>query len=286
MKNYPLVLILISIFIYSCKQENSKITNKETTIAFEKVWETDSVFKTPESCIHDTKRNKIYVSNVNLNPRTKDYNGFISLLNTDGKIEKLKWIEGLSAPKGMGIFKDKLFVTDIDAIIEIDINTSKITNKFQIEGALMLNDISISEDGTIYVSAMDTNRIYTLKNGKINLFLDNIVKPNGLLLEKGKMMMASLGEGKFYEINLDTKKMHLIAEGIGKGDGVVKTSKNEYIVSDWRGEIFKIENGKPISLLRTIESDKQTADIGIITEKNIILIPTFFDNKVVAYQLK
>ena len=285
MKFLQIICSILSIVLYSCKNNETKINTEKQVIEFKKIWETDSVFKTPESCIYDVKRNKIYVSNVNLNPRKKDNNGFISLLNADGKIEKLKWIEGLSAPKGMGIFQDKLFVTDIDAIVEIDLNTSKIINRFLIESALMLNDISIAKDGTVYVSAMDTDKIYTLKNGKINLFLDNIIKPNGLLLEKGKMKMASLGEGNFYEIDINTKKIKLIAKGIGKGDGVVKTSKNEYIVSDWRGEIFIIENGKPRSLLRTIENNKQTADIGIIQGKDIILIPTFFDNKVVAYQL-
>jgi len=70
-----------------------------------KLWETNADFKLPESVIYDKENDILYVSNMQGDPFTKDKNGFISKVDVDGKIIKLKWIEGLNAPKGLTISK-------------------------------------------------------------------------------------------------------------------------------------------------------------------------------------
>src|SRR6056297_1211635 len=96
----------------------------------EKVWETSTEMKTPESVLYDSERDLIYVANINENPSEKDGNGFISVLNPDGSVKVFKWVENLSAPKGMAIFDGRLYVADIDQLVEIDIENSKILNKY------------------------------------------------------------------------------------------------------------------------------------------------------------
>jgi hypothetical protein len=44
-------------------------------------------------------------------------------------------------------------------------------------------------------------------------------------------------------------------------------------------------NGEKSSLLNTKDQGKNTADIWFIQEENLLLVPTFFDNRVVAYRL-
>lgn len=294
MKTQFLISIaLVTAVFFSCKQKQvsgkllavAEIVEKVKTPSFELVWEMDSIFKTTESCLYDAKRDVIYVSSVNDAPRTKDDNGFISTLSKDGKLIKLDWATGMSAPKGMGLFEDTLYVTDIDAIVEIDANTGKILNRYPLEGALMLNDLTVDSKGTVYFSAMDTNKIYTLKNGQIKLWKDNLNKPNGLLIEKDRLLVASLGEGTLKAYDLKTKEFIQLAEGLGKGDGVVQLTSDNYVVSDWRGEIFHIKEGVATSIYNTIDQNLQTADIGIIPNEDIILIPTFFGNGVKAYKL-
>jgi len=289
------ILVLSSLF--SCnsnkgnktnfKQESSlEVKKKAVNPKFELVWETDSIFKTTESCLYDSKRDIIYVSSVNNAPRTKDNNGFISTINKNGELIKLDWATGLSAPKGMGIFEDKLYVTDIDAVVEIDINTGVTLNRYQLDDALMLNDITIDNSGTVYFTAMDTNIIYTLKNGQIEYWLTNgLTKPNGLLIEEDRLIVASLGLGTLKAYDLKTKESIQLADNLGKGDGVVKLNSGKYVVSDWRGEIFYINEGTGVSLYNTIDKNLQTADIGIIQDDNIILIPTFFGDGVKAYRV-
>ena len=56
-----------------------------------------------------------------------------------------------------------------------------------------------------------------------------------------------------------------------------------------RDQIYFVEKnskGEPaIKILDTKAQKLNTADIGIIPKKNILLVPTFFGNKVVAYKI-
>ncbi|TNF40872.1 MAG: gluconolaconase, partial [Bacteroidetes bacterium] len=134
MKNLTLLLALIALI--SCNSAKKKETKQVTPANYkiELIWESDTLLRTPESVLIDRERNILYVSNVNLNPWEKDGNGFISKLDMDGKITELKWIEGLHGPKGMGISGSSLFIADIDALVEANIETGEIVNKIALEG--------------------------------------------------------------------------------------------------------------------------------------------------------
>ena len=56
-----------------------------------KLWESKADFKLPESVVFDKENNILYVSNMQDDPFSKDGNGFISKVDLDGKIVKLKW---------------------------------------------------------------------------------------------------------------------------------------------------------------------------------------------------
>ena len=112
----PLLIIAILVSSYvSLAQSDSSSSIKAV-----KKWESNEVFHIPESVFFDTEHNVLYVSNIDGSPVVKDENGFISKVTTEGKVIELRWITGLNAPKGMGKFKGKLYVSDIDQLVEID----------------------------------------------------------------------------------------------------------------------------------------------------------------------
>src|SRR5215467_921955 len=109
-----------------------------------KLWETDTVLKVPESVLFDGANKVLYVSNIDgTDPWGKDGKGSIGKVGTDGKIIKVDWVTGLSAPKGMGIYKGKLYAADIDEIVEIDIAKASISKRIPVQNAQGLNDITI-----------------------------------------------------------------------------------------------------------------------------------------------
>jgi len=259
---------------------------KLPAVTVTQVWATDTIFKTPESVLFDKARNVIYVSNVNGMPTDKDKNGFISKLGTDGKIVTLEWVKGLNAPKGLGIFGNKLYVTDINNLVEIDIEKGKIVKTYPVPGAIFLNDVSIDTAGVVYFSDSETSKIHTLTNGKVATWLDkDLTKPNGLLVEKNRILLASYGSMDFKSIDPATKAITPIAAEIGAGDGIAYFGKEgHYIVSDWNGTVFLIEPNGNKNLVLDTKADKiNSADVDFIPETNTLLVPTFFKNKVVAY---
>ncbi len=159
-----------------------------------KQWELEGL-KNPESALPDTKAGIIYVSNVNGTPTDKDGNGFISKVSPEGKIVTAEWVTGLDAPKGLILSGTKLYVSDIDKLVEIDTATGKITAKFEAPGAKFLNDTAVDKDGNIYVSDMATNVIWRLSGGKFEKWLESaaLKNPNGLYVEGDTLIVAAWG---------------------------------------------------------------------------------------------
>lgn len=308
MKNkffYFLAIVAVFALATSCgadKKETTE-TNMDTTqvvvdttppkpaAELVKLWETDTTLITCESVLYNPTANVLYVANIIGDPTKKDGKGSISKLGTDGKIEALDWVSGLNAPKGMGIIGNKLYVTDITDIVEIDIEKGKVSKKYPVKGSEFLNDITTDPTtGTVYFTDMKKNKIHTLdsKTGKIAELIgaDSLGSPNGLFfVDANTLMLATNGDSKFKKIDLTTKQISVVTEGIDAGDGVEKVSDTAFLVSSWTGEIFYINNGEKLKLLDTQEDKINSADIGYIPASKTVLVPTFFKNKVVAYQL-
>jgi len=250
------------------------------------IWETKKILKVPESVYYRTKNNMIYVSNINGKASAKDGNGFISLLNENGKIIKLKWATGLNAPKGMAIKGNLLFVSDIDRLAEIDLNNGKIIRFVNFPGAKFLNDVVVGPDGKIYVTDTGLGAVFILQSGKLQVWKkDPLLKgANGLATWKDILLIGA--NGHLLEGNPKTGKLYVIARVPRGIDGLVPLGKGRYIVSDWYGEIRLIyQQGEQRVLSNTTKEHINAADLGFIRSKKIILIPTFYDNRVIAKKI-
>ncbi|NMH87348.1 NHL repeat-containing protein [Flavivirga algicola] len=297
MKNNILAAILIILLLgVSCKEKSKtkKVDNHQAKEVSKKipsldlVWQTDSLLTTCEAVLYDKKLDVIYVANINNAPWEKDNNGFISIIDTKGNILELKWVEGLSGPKGMGVFNGKLYVNDIDRIVEIDIKSQKIINSYSVEGKPQLNDITISPEGIVYASGSNSNSIYVLENKTINILkMDKDGRLNGLLHQKEALFFADSGSQCFGIYDFKTNSSKILTEGVGHGDGVVRLKNGNFIVSNWKGQIFYLDatNWGKTLLLDTRENGIYAADIDYIPETQMLLVPTFFHNRVMSYKL-
>jgi len=249
-----------------------------------KLWETDTLLRTPESVLVDTKGKRLFVSNIDGAPADKDGKGFISILSLDGKPINLEWIKGLNAPKGMGIYKNKLYVADLTEIVEIDINKGKILQKIPVEGSVFLNDISIDNKGTVFVSDTRGFNIYQYDHERVSVTMRNLKRPNGLLINEQDLLI--LDNGSLLALNLNGQLVQLMEGMDPSTDGVEKVKNNEYIVSAWEGVIYYVNAFKSKEILLDSRKEKKnTADIGYDAKNRILYVPTFYGNKLVAYKL-
>ena len=250
-----------------------------------KIWETDSSLKVPESVLFDGKGQVLYVANIEGNAAAKDGKGSIGKVGLDGKILQQEWVSGLHAPKGMALYKNNLYVADVDAVVVIDTKTGTINRRIPVPGAVFLNDLSIDKKGVIYVSDSRAAKVHRIKNDVATLFLENLKNPNGVLVQGKNLYVLNSGE----VLKADAKgNLQKVAEGLeSRTDGIENIKGKDFIVSCWSGVVYYVNaDGSSEQLLDTREQKINSADIGYDRKNRIVYVPTFFKNSVVAYQLK
>jgi hypothetical protein len=265
-----------------------------------KVWETPKVFLTSESVLYDPKRQILYVSNFDsrfkknaTNP--EDFTGYISKVKLNGEIENLKWITGLHAPAGLNIYQDKLYTVERTNLVEIDIESGKILKRYPIPGCDFPNDIAVDSTGNIYISDTSPSshidsRIYKFKNGKFEVWLnsDEIIRANGLFMHENHLIVGNSGDGCLKSVDPVNKKITKIAcLGARILDGIRVDNQGNFLISHWEGQTYLVSPaGQVVEILDTMPAKVNSADFEFIKEKNLLLIPTFTDNRVMAYRLE
>ncbi|HET9744117.1 MAG TPA: ATP-binding protein [Chitinophagaceae bacterium] len=248
----------------------------------EKIWETDSVIATPESVL--PVKDILYISLIDGAGWTMDGKGGVGKLTPDGKIIDTAWITGLSAPKGMGIVGNRLYVADMTEVIVIDMEKGKIEKKIKIDSAKGLNDITVTDKGVIYVSDTRGNRIWRLQNDMAELYLDSVTNVNGLKAIGDDLY---IGWDKTLVKANSQKQISKIAEVLQQIDGIEPVGNGDFILTAWMGYIWYARaDGRVETLLETHQLKKNTADIGYDQQKRIVYVPTFNGKSVVAYRLK
>ncbi|MFN8343922.1 MAG: gluconolaconase [Spirosomataceae bacterium] len=278
---------ITSALIIGCLSAAHAQDNAPVSLA--QLWKSDTLLRTPESVQYDPQRQLLYVANINkVNVENPDGDGFISILNTDGKISNLKWARGLNDPKGMGILGNSLFVADLKDLVEIDMKTGNIIKRHPALNAVMLNDVSVSPRGEVFVSDSRGHKLYRYTDGKMELYLDdpNLQGPNGVFAEKDYMIVASAGTGNLWKLDYTTKKYTSWAMTNKTADGILRYG-NDYLISCWHGEVYYVKpDGKVWKLIDSKDPQTNTADFGYIPNQKMVLIPNFYKNTVTAYQIK
>ena len=248
----------------------------------EKLWETDSVIAIPESVLPVNEM--LYVALIDGGSWVADGKGGIGKLTRDGKIIDTSWITGLNAPKGMGIFKERLYVADMSEVVVIDIKKNKVERKIAIDSAKGLNDITITSEGIVYVSDSKTTKIWRIENDKPALYLDSMKGVNGLKAIGDELY---IGSGKLF-LKADAKKQITKIAEVPQGiDGIEPVGNGDFLLTAWAGYIWYVSaDGKVETLLETYQQKKNTADLGYDQQKQILYVPTFNAKTVVAYSLK
>ena len=271
--NFFTLIFMISVLCLKAQQHS-----------LEKLWQTDTVVAIPESVLPDTKKGVLFISLIDGGGWDADGKGGVGKLGIGGNDYNPTWITGLNAPKGMGRHGKRLYVADISEVVVINIKKGRIEKKIPIDSAKGLNDITVSEDGIVYVSDSRTSKIWRIEKDIPSLYLENMAGVNGLKAINNDLIIAS---GKSF-IKADAqKKITKIVELPQGGDGIEPIGNGDFIVTAWSGYIFYVySDGRFETLLESHPEKMNTADLGYDPKKRILYIPTFNAKKIVAYSLK
>ncbi|WP_017257987.1 SMP-30/gluconolactonase/LRE family protein [Pedobacter arcticus] len=266
--------ILFLLFALSFSQVNAQLK-------LTKIWETKDL-ATPESVL--PLGDLLYVSLIDGDGAKADGVGGIAILKEDGTVLNKEWITGLNAPKGLGYFKGKIYVADLNEVVKIDIKSANVEAKIPINEAIFLNDIAINSKGEVFVSDTRLGKIYRIVNNKAELFLADVKNANGLKFINDQLYVLS--GPNLVKIGKN-QNQQIISSGLAAGgDGLEPYKKDEFIATCWVGLIYHIKADGTFDMLLDSRAEKiNTADIGLNAKKNILYVPTFLKNSVVAYKI-
>lgn len=270
------------------------VTNPVIADNLAPLWKIDG-FDQPESVVANPAEKAIYISNINGQPTELNGKGYISKVSIDGRVLNKHWLDHLDAPKGMAVFGDNLYIADMQQVHQVSISQARIIKQFQVDQAKMLNDITIADNGTVYISDLLGGSIYRISNNEITPWFNHkdLPHPNGLLWQKDTLLVASWGlgmndnfttktAGSIYALNINSPELTVVngSEKLGNLDGLVR-QKGILYASDWiSGELFKLKNAKSHKILNL---NPGLADIGL--SGSTLFTPLMLDGQVAAWKL-
>ncbi len=248
----------------------------------------------PESAYVDD--DIIYLSQIVGDGGAMDGVGYVSKVSLDGEMIDPHWVGGLNAPKGIRGTQGMLYVSDIDAIVEIN-QESGASRRIPVEGATFLNDVATSPDGLIYVTDMFNSRILGLDTHGHAEYIGagaNFECANGLLVHDDHLIvggwdvsgeLTETGIGHLYSLDLATMNKTLITdEPAGNLDGIEIDGDGGYIVTDWKaGKVLHISGEGEVKVL--MELTQGSADHAYLPDRHLLILPRMMDNTLVAYDI-
>tara|TARA_B100000929_G_C15500901_1_gene417393 strand:+ start:1021 stop:1878 length:858 start_codon:yes stop_codon:yes gene_type:complete len=246
----------------------------------------------PESIVYDETRDNLYVSVM---ADKEEGDGSIAIVSPEGQIKNAEFVTGLNNPKGIALYENKLYVSDVTFLYEIDLDSGKILNKYTGENARSLNDVALDQEGNVYVSDMGNSSIYKLDsegNFKEWLSTSELQTPNGLLFDEADLYIAGWASdatkdsenpmGGFMKIANSSDTIEKLTEELGNLDGIQKYDDDSFLVSDWNsGNIYRISKAGEVKPILKVE--KSVGDILYVPQKNMLALPMNFQNKLMIY---
>ena len=255
----------------------------------EKLWETGAEFKVPESAAWDPKRGVYYVSNYDgYNPSRGEGRQAISRVSADGSTIDEDWVAGLRNPVGIKVWGDRLWVAERTGLAVIDIEAGTILERHEVEPGFP-NDVTLDEEGRVYLSDSRRGVVYRFADGEFEEWLSGfeVRSPNGLHVMGNELFIGVNGDHCVKAADLETGELRTVANlGPGIIDGIGDDGNGNLVVSHWQGRVFRIApDGGVTKLLDTSVPVTQSADIAVVPETGMLLVPTFLGDRLAAYRI-
>ncbi len=211
-------------------------------------------------------------------------NGFLSLLDKEGQLLDQAVVDGLDAPLGMALSGKRLYVVDNNRLLvfrwpgyhriqSIDLDTS------------VANDVAVTGCGVAYVTDTAKHQVIEVDPiGKQTVFTGQaqFQGANGIEVFDGHLYV---GGKRLWRVNLETNVVDRVGpewlsdiDGIEfEGDGTLQITPVAGPLIRYRDEVdYQVLGGEGIS----------SANHGYSASLKLALIPTGYDNTVVAIRIK
>lgn len=254
-------------------------------------------FSAPESIWADPDGSRIVVSNIGGFGADSGTDGFLSVIDTTGTMVTEKWVEGLTDPKGIASDGTNLYIGDAPGIQVVDLATGTLTQTIAVEGAAVLNDVTVDDAGNVYVTDTGTGGVVKLADGAAEWLVapGTISRPNGIYWDNGTLYVGSFGEpnpddaekplpGGLYTIDATSGALTAIEATAGTAmvDGIVRIGDHLFYNDNPTGKVFALDAAG--TLLDLGEMEPGAADHGAAGD--MLVVPYMRAGEIIGYAVK
>lgn len=214
---------------------------------------------------------------------------YVTKFNLKGEVLDRKAVPNLTAPTGLCIFNDNLYIVERFGIVKFDLRNNRESTRYRIKTTNFLNDVAIDPDGNIYVTVSDTDIIYRIKDSKVEKWFESmeIMNPNGIMCEGDKIIIGVCSDNTLKSVAIANKELKTVAvagKGIEVIDGLKKYG-DDYLISHYKGTILRIRSdGRVTKVLDTSKKGIYCADFEFIEDRLLFIIPSLKNNLVSVYK--
>lgn len=210
-------------------------------------------------------------------------NGFLSLLDRHGEAIDWRIVEGLDAPLGMALVGERLYVVDNNQVKVFHWPGYELLESVDID-ASVANDVAVAADGTLYVT--DTARGQVVSHsadGEQSLLLGAGEFPgaNGIEIRGDTLYV---GGERLWCVDLTNDAVTTIGpEWLIDIDGIEFEANGTVQLTPVGGPLVRYRSDEDIVVVGG--EGVSSANHGYAASLGLALIPTGFDNQVIAIRI-
>lgn len=243
-------------------------------------WVASGEFCEPETVL-PLPDNTLLVSNVC--DFSQSGSGFLTLLNKDGQAIDWRIVDQLDSPLGMALHDSKLYLIDNNRVKIYGWPDYRLLETVDLD-TTVANDLAISSDGTIYVSDTAKHQVIKVMPDRTqSVFTD---KPqfkgaNGAAVHSNFLY---IGGTRLWRIDLDNNNIQTIGpDWLTDIDGIEIEPDGTLQITPVGGPLVRIGSDDKVEVISG--PGVSSANHGFAEQLNLALIPTGYDNTVIAIKL-
>ena len=207
--------------------------------------------------------------------------GYLTLLDAEGEALDWRVVDNLDAPLGMALVDDRLYVVDNNQVKVFRWPGYEPLSTFALETAVA-NDIAVAEDHTVYVTDTARGEVVVLTESAEPSLLTGEASFSGAngIAVKGDDLFV--GGDRLWHVDLDSGSVTALGpEWLADIDGIELEADGTLQVTPVGGPLVRLSDP-----LRVLGGDGvSSANHGYATGLGLALIPTGFDNTVIAIRI-
>ena len=210
-------------------------------------------------------------------------NGFLTLLDVDGKVLDWRIVDAMDAPLGMALSGGRLYVVDMNRLLILRWPGYERLETIELDTSVA-NDVAVTPDGVTYVTDTAKNQVIEVDPDGGQTVLTGEAQfqgANGIELHDG---MLYVGGKRLWRVDLKKESVETIGpDWLSDIDGIEFEADGTMQITPVAGPLIRYRDEGDYEVLGG--EGVSSANHGYAASLKLALIPTGFDNQVIAIRI-